>query len=115
MSTSAPRGKRLSLMAPAPIAAAEPHVHGPGCAHDHGHDHGPKEEHPVGARPAETGGAACQLDLAVIIPGETDDKGRFQKLETLLEAHAGVVDAHLRRDAGHEEVCVHYDSDKITM
>ncbi|MEZ0230108.1 MAG: hypothetical protein ACAI25_15910, partial [Planctomycetota bacterium] len=32
-------------MAPAPIAAAEPHVHGPGCDHEHGHEHGHDHGH----------------------------------------------------------------------
>ncbi|NTX15687.1 heavy metal translocating P-type ATPase [Myxococcus sp. CA056] len=107
------------------------HQHGPGCSHDHGqaaahehgagcdHDHGdhghhhhhpkPKRVRPPGYRSAEGGGVALQLDLEDALPGETDDAGRFQKLEAALEAHHGVIDVHLRRDQGYAEVCLHYN------
>src|SRR5689334_2862258 len=61
--------------------------------HHHGHDHDhhhhpPKPERPPGTRAAETGGIACQLELGFVIPGETDEFGRTQKLEQLVEARA---------------------------
>jgi Zn2+/Cd2+-exporting ATPase len=91
------------------------HVHGPGCNHDHDHGHGhhhhhhpPKRIRPPGHRPAEGGGVALQLDLEGTLPGETDDVGRFEKLEEALEAHRGITDVHLRRDNGYAEVCIHY-------
>lgn len=103
------------------------HEHGPDCKHDHGgehshgagcdHDHGghghhhakPKRVRPPGYRAAEGGGVALQLDLEGALPGETDDLGRFQKLEAALEAQHGVIDVHLRRDQGYPEVCLHYN------
>ena len=96
------------------------HLHGPACGHDHGHDHHhhhdpAHQDRPVSTRPAETGGRACQLDLELVIPGETDEHGRFRKLEQLLEARAGVSDVHVRRDGDRAEVCVHYDHNRVTL
>ena len=94
----------------------EHHEHGPGCNHEHhDHDHHHEEEERqrrlayVGIKPAENGGSACQFDLDAIIPGETDDIGRFQKLEQLVESNPGITDAHVRRDGQRAEICVHYD------
>jgi Cd2+/Zn2+-exporting ATPase len=109
-------------------AKAEKHEHGPGCKHDHGHDHDhdhdhdhghhhhpkPKRIRPPGHRPAEGGGVALQLDLEGALPGETDDVGRFQKLEAALESHRGVTDVHLRRDQGYAEVCIHYKPEVVS-
>ena len=58
---------------------------------------------------------ALQLDLEGALPGETDDIGRFQKLEAALEAVHGVTDVHLRRDAGHAEVCIHYQPELLAL
>jgi Cd2+/Zn2+-exporting ATPase len=96
----------------------KPHVHGPGCDHDHDHGHHhhapkPKRIRPPGNRPAEGGGVALQLDLEGALPGESDEAGRFQKLEAALESHHGVTDVHLRRDAGHAEVCIHYQPAQV--
>ncbi|MFO0751417.1 MAG: heavy metal translocating P-type ATPase [Myxococcota bacterium] len=121
-------------------AAPSAHVHGAGCGHDHGdhaghdhgdhaghdhgdhaghdhpgHDHAPRSERPHGTRPAESGGAAVQVDLAFHLPGESDHLGRFQKLEEVLEAHHGVIDVHLRKDGDHPEICIHYDSGKVGL
>ena len=57
---------------------------------------------------------ALQLDLEGTLPGETDDIGRFEKLEDALEAQQGIIDVHLRRDAGHPEVCIHYQPELVT-
>ena len=102
----------------------EAHVHGPSCNHDHDHDHGhghghhhhppPKRIRPPGHRPAEGGGVALQLDLEGTLPGETDDVGRFEKLEEALEAHKGITDVHLRRDNGYAEICIHYQPELVT-
>jgi Cd2+/Zn2+-exporting ATPase len=99
-------------------------VHGPSCNHDHDHDHGhghghhhhppPKRIRPPGHRPAEGGGVALQLDLEGTLPGETDDVGRFEKLEEALEAHKGITDVHLRRDNGYAEICIHYQPELVT-
>src|SRR5262245_10726874 len=105
----------------------EGHAHGEKCDHDHDHhhcDHGHDHHHhhhheqhesPVGTRQAETGGQACQLELGIIIPGETDEFGRFEKLELLLEARTGISDVHLRRDGGDAEICIHYDHNQVTL
>lgn len=101
------------------------HTHGRGCAHDHhhgGHDHGHHHHHeheeperPVGARDAEDGGKACQVELRVLLPGETNELGRFQKLEEHIAKRAGISDIHLRRDQGYLEVCIHYDPAKASQ
>ncbi|WNG22669.1 cadmium-translocating P-type ATPase [Cystobacter fuscus] len=94
----------------------KPHVHGPGCDHDHDHHHHaprPKRIRPPGNRPAEGGGAALQLDLEGALPGETDEVGRFERLEAALRSHHGVTEVHLRRDAGHAEVCIHYQPEGV--
>ncbi|KFE63570.1 heavy metal translocating P-type ATPase [Hyalangium minutum] len=99
----------------------EEHVHGPSCNHDHDHGHGhghhhhpPKRIRPPGHRPAEGGGVALQLDLEGTLPGETDDVGRFEKLEEALEAQKGIQDVHLRRDNGYAEVCIHYQPELVS-
>lgn len=105
------------------------HDHGT-CGHDHshdGHDHGhggcgghhhhhekPKDER-VDMRPAEDGGHAVQLCLDWVLPGETDEKGRFEKLETLLEESMGIIDVHVRKDSNRIELCVHYDPDLVQV
>ena len=104
----------------APPAHGEPgHVHGPGCSHDHAHHHhhepAPRPERPPGRRPAEDGGTAVQLDLEAILPRETNEIGRFEKLEELLRDHRAVRDAHIRRDGGHAELCVHFDERLATV
>ncbi len=73
----------------------------------------PATEPAFGRRPAETGGAALQLDLAAVLPGETDDKGRFEKLERAIESRNGVTDVHLRRDGPRPEICIHYDEERV--
>jgi Cd2+/Zn2+-exporting ATPase len=101
----------------------EEHEHGPGCehdhdhghSHDHDHDHKPKYvERPPGSRPAETGGAALQLDLEGVLPGESDDQGRFQKLQQAVEGTRGVSEVHLRKDLGYNEVCIHFDKEQTS-
>ncbi|MDB4928465.1 MAG: ATPase [Myxococcaceae bacterium] len=106
------------------------HVHGPSCGHDHGHDehaghdhddhaghdhaghdHAPKER-PIGKRDAETGGTACQIELRVVLPSESNEVGRFEKLEAHINKRAGISDIHIRRDQGYAEVCVHFDATK---
>lgn len=96
------------------------HEHGSGCSHhhhdhDHHHDHAERERRLayLGTKAAENGGSACQFDLDAVIPGETDDIGRFQKLEQLVEANAGITDAHVRRDGEYPEICVHYDNAQL--
>jgi Zn2+/Cd2+-exporting ATPase len=102
------------------------HGHGHGHHHDHDHDHGghdhdhdhdedhPGPVRPPGTRPAETGGAALQFELGALLPGETDDEGRFEKLARALLGQRGVTGVHLRRDGGHPEVCVHHEGVAIT-
>jgi Zn2+/Cd2+-exporting ATPase len=118
------------------------HEHGSSCSHGHdhahGHDHGHGHDHHhggcgghhhhdhhhhdrprnlkdsrIGQRPAESGGTACQFELDFVIPGETDEFGRFEKLEEIMEARDGILDIHVRRDDGRIELCVHYDSSRI--
>lgn len=94
------------------------HEHGPGCNHDHDHDHdhhhSTRRIRPPGNRAAEGGGVALQLDLEGTLPGETDDIGRFEKLEDALEAQKGISDVHLRRDLGYPEVCIHYQPELVS-
>lgn len=122
-----------------PGLIVKPHVHGPDCKHDHGHDHHghdhhghdhhhdhdhdhghhhhhhpPKRVRPPGHRAAEGGGAALQLDLEATLPGETDEIGRFEKLESALREHRGITEVHLRRDAGYAEVCIHYKTELVS-
>jgi len=118
----------------------EKHVHGPGCSHGHDHGHGHEHGHggcghdhdhdhhhekidydkrrreaPMTTRPAETGGAACQMELDVVIPGEEDDVGRFEQLEKELEMFIGVTDVHVRKDGDFPEVCIHYTPEKMSL
>jgi len=108
---------------------AKEHDHS-SCGHDHSHDdhghdhHGcgghhhhhekPKDER-IGMRDAEDGGTACQLSLDLILPGETDEVGRFEKLESALEERVGIIDAHVRKDSDRIELCVHYDPEKVQL
>ena len=90
------------------------HDHEHGHHHDHDHEEQPREFY-IGSKAAEKGGGvACQFELAAVLPGETDEVGIFQKLEQLVESHVGITDAHVRRDDGRAEVCVHYDAGKLT-
>ena len=103
------------------------HSHGPGesCAHDHAHDHhhhdgccghhhGPAtQDHTT--RAAEDGGWACQFRLSDLIPGETDELGRTEKLFDLLQSKSGITRAHVRRDLEIPEVCLHYEPKQIGL
>jgi Cd2+/Zn2+-exporting ATPase len=96
--------------------STSPSGHGHGHDHDHGHDHEAPAERPVGTRPAESGGTACQLDLQVLLdPDETAESRRVEKLEALLEAKDGVVDVHLRNDGERVELCIHYDARRVSL
>ncbi|MBT9584377.1 cadmium-translocating P-type ATPase, partial [bacterium] len=87
------------------------HHHHDGCC---GHDHGPvSQEHTT--RPAEDGGWACQFRLSDLIPGETDEHGRSEKLFDLLQSKVGISRAHVRRDQQVPEVCVHYEPKQIGL
>ncbi len=96
------------------------HEHGASCGHDHdhaghSHDHAhAREERAVGTRDAEDGTVACQLELSFVLPDETNEKGRFEKLEAHINRRAGISDIHIRRDLGWAEVCIHYDPAKGT-
>ncbi len=69
----------------------------------------------MGERDAEDGTRACQLELRVLLPGENNEVGRFEKLEEHIANRAGISDIHIRKDLGWLEVCVHYDPDKATL
>ena len=103
-------------------AAHEPgRVHGPSCGHeaaghghDHSHGHAHSHDHDVPERAptrlaAETGGPAVQLDLNKLLPGETDEIGRFEQFKRALEILPGILKVHLRKDQGFLQACVHYD------
>lgn len=121
------------------------HKHGAGCNHGndhdhdhdhaHNHDHDPEHGHGCGGhhhhtpvdtdkrrkeaiilcRPSEQGGTACQVELDVVIPGETDEFGRFEQLERALGSLVGVGEVHVRRDSHTPEICIHYDEKKISV
>lgn len=98
--------KILGPVSASPMIVKTPHVHGADCKHDHdGHDHGEhdhhghdhhdhdhhsQEEHEAALKPtddrAEDGGDAAQFSLSHMLPGETDDLGRFEKMRS---GHAG--------------------------
>lgn len=104
-------GLSFTTAAPAPVGSLVevPHVHGPGCDHGHDHDH---DAPPVERGPTTrtcSGQSAIQLDLAFFLPGETDDRGRFEQIARELARLPGVVSTHLRRDAAHLEICAHVD------
>lgn len=94
---------------------------------DHpGHDHaegthgtarmrGEPKAAPPRTRPGESGGAAIQLDLELVLSTDEDERGRFAKLVQVLEAKRGVLDVHLRRDTAPPEVCIHYDAALINV
>lgn len=97
------------------------HDHGHDCSH-HGHSHSHSHSHthdrperPVRTRAAETGGQACQLDLELLLPGETDELGRFEILEQALEAHGAISDVHIRRDGDCLELCAHFDHRQVSL
>ena len=100
---------------------AHEHEHGESCGHDHdhgGHDHDhahEEPEKPVGERAAEDGSTAAQLELRVLLPGETNEVGRFAKLEEHIANRAGISDIHIRKDLGYPEVCIHYDPAKAPL
>ena len=104
------------------------HDHGASCGHDHshsghghdhsdccGHDHGPPPTQQHTTRPAEDGGWACQFRLADLLPGETDEHGRTEKLVEELQARAGITRVHVRRDQAIAELCVHYEPGQIGL
>jgi Zn2+/Cd2+-exporting ATPase len=102
------------------------HGHG-GCGHDHGHGHDHDHHHekvdydkrrreaPMTTRAAESGGSACQMELDAVIPGEEDERGRFEQLEKELEMFIGVSDVHVRKDGEFPEICIHYSPDKVSL
>ena len=104
------------------------HDHSASCGHDHshsghghdhgdccGHDHGPPPTQQHTTRPAEDGGWACQFRLADLLPGETDEHGRTEKLVEELQARAGITRVHVRRDQAIAELCVHYEPGQIGL
>ncbi|MBX9693907.1 MAG: cadmium-translocating P-type ATPase [Cyanobacteria bacterium] len=54
------------------------------------------------------------MELDAVLPGETDEYGRFEQLERALEGLIGVKDVHVRRDSDTAEVCIHYDETKVS-
>jgi Zn2+/Cd2+-exporting ATPase len=108
------------------------HLHDHGsCGHDHGHDHhhhhghggcghdhGPKKKRELRALTnlcSQNKGDACQLELDLVLEGETDHLGRFEQLERLLEGRAGIIDVHVSKHDGVAQLCVHYDCDVVTL
>ena len=114
-----PHAREGGEKAHAEDANAHGHSHDEGGAHDHSHAHDPDEERaraPIGTRPAEDGGQACQLDLQILVEADEDGgRHRFEKLETLLEAKDGIKDVHLRKDVARAEVCIHYDPQRVSL
>lgn len=90
------------------------HAHG-GCC---GHDHGPVKKRELRALTNSCGqnrGETCQLELALVLEGETDDKGRFEQLERVVEGRKGIIDVHVSRVDGTVQMCIHYDQNLITL
>ena len=103
---------------PRAVAAPPADDHSACGGHDHaGHDHAAHDHaahdhvaRPATHLPAESGGAAIQLDLEALLPGETDDKGRFAELARTLGRLPGVSAVHLRSSAAGPTVCVHHQA-----
>ncbi len=55
------------------------------------------------------------MELDIVIPGETDEFGRFEQLERVLEGLVGVGEVHVRKDSEQTEICIHYDAKKISL
>lgn len=51
----------------------------------------------------------------MLLPGENDEIGRFEKLEEHIANRAGIIDIHIRKDLGWMEVCIHYDHEKASV
>lgn len=92
------------------------------CSHDHGHASHGHEGHDHAAAhvaqppthlPAESGGLAIQLDLEAMLPGETDDKGRFAELARALARMDNVSVVHLRIDTAWPTICVHHSVNPV--
>ena len=57
-----------------------------------------------------------QLDLNLVLPGHPPDADVcLAKLESRLKQTRGVEKAHLKKDNGRAELCVHYDPDLLTL
>lgn len=84
--------------------------------HHHGHGHEPSDAAPCEpkTRPAESGGPAVQLDLRVLLGGESA-AGREKKLEEILRVKRGVSAVHVRTDDGAAELCLHYDPAAVSL
>ncbi|MBS2040936.1 heavy metal translocating P-type ATPase [bacterium] len=50
-----------------------------------------------------------------MIPGETDEHGRTEKLVEELQARAGITRVHVRRDQSIPELCLHYEPGQIGL
>lgn len=88
--------------------------HGDSKSHtDHAHDR-PRPPAEPSSRPAESGGAAVQIELGVLL-GESVGPAGERKLEDLLRAKRGVSNVHLRTDSGVAELCLHYDANAVTL
>lgn len=83
------------------------------AGHDHAHHHEPPRTREPTRRPAETGGAAVQLDIEALLPGETDERGRCAELVRALGRVPNIATAHLRTDGLGPEVCVHHDATDV--
>jgi Cd2+/Zn2+-exporting ATPase len=92
---------------------AHDHAHG-GC----GHDHGPAKKRELRALTnvcEQAKGDTCQLELDLVLQGETDDKGRFEQLERVVEGRKGIIDVHVSRANDLTQMCIHYDCNLITL
>ena len=93
----------------------------PNCGHDHsheqhdhshrGHDHAHFHE-PQAPTFGECAGArALQLHVEEVLPGETEEDGRFIELRTALSKVSGVTGVHLVCKGARIDVCVHHGRD----
>lgn len=56
-----------------------------------------------------------QLNLALVIPSVDADDSCISRLTTALEQQNGIEQAHIVRDNGHAELCLHYDSNSVSL
>ena len=81
--------------------------------HHHGHDHETPHRPPAPPGPARprTGAASSSSSRSRARP----TTGPLREARALLEAHRGIVEVHLRADARHPEICIHYDAERIAV
>lgn len=56
-----------------------------------------------------------QLNLSLLVPSMDADDSCVNRLTTILEQQKGIEQAHIVRDNGHAELCLHYDPNLVSL